>query len=178
MAGKIATFCFRPAIEMIGFGGHRETASGLTSPTAAGKSPRPVAQGKDGKFPLLSLSNSEEKLTPIQEETRCEEGPSVPIRLMSSLLRLSFPHSQTSTDVLDMTATHLNVLPLSPTVSFRLRLFDIGGRRPRPLPPTYSVAPLPATEAATVFESDAASSGPRRDGPSSTLAFAQQGQPS
>ena len=93
MSRKIGTFCFRPAIEMIGFGGHRETA---TSPTAAGKSPRPVAQGKDGKFPLLSLSNSEENLTPIQEETRCEEGPSVPIRLMSSLLRLSFPRSQTS----------------------------------------------------------------------------------
>ena len=81
MAGKIGTFCFRPAIEMIGFGGHRETASVLTSPTAAGKSPRPVAQGKDGKFPLLSLSNSEENLTPIQEEARCEDGPSVPIRL-------------------------------------------------------------------------------------------------
>ena len=81
MAGKIGTFCFRPAIEMIGFGGHRETASVLTSPTAAGKSPRPVAQGKDGKFPLLSLSNSEEKLTPIQEEARCE-GRSAPIRLI------------------------------------------------------------------------------------------------
>ena len=81
MAGKIGTFCFRPAIEMIGFGGHRETASGLTSPKAAGKSPRPVAQGKDGNIPLLSPSNSEEILTPIQEEARCE-GRSAPIRLI------------------------------------------------------------------------------------------------
>ena len=108
MAGKIGTFCFRPAIEMIGFGGHRETA---TSPTAAGKSPRPVAQGKDGKIPLLSPSNSEDILTPIQEEARCE-GRSAPIRLIPpslfspqsdiygtalSSLRLSFPGSQTST---------------------------------------------------------------------------------
>ena len=78
MAGKIGTFSFRPAIEMIGFGGHRETATSvLTSPTtAAGNSPRPVARGKDGNFPLLSLNNSEENLTPIQEEEarrRCEE---------------------------------------------------------------------------------------------------------
>ena len=81
---------------MIGFGGHRETASVLTSPTAAGKSPRPVAQGKDGKFPLLWLSNSEENLTPNLDEARCEEGRSVPIDWPSSL-RLSFPRSQTST---------------------------------------------------------------------------------
>ena len=111
MAGKIATFCFRPAIEMIGFGGHRETASGLTSPTAAANSPRPVTQGEDGNFPLLSPSNSEEILTPIQEEARCE-GRSAPIRLIPpslfspqsdiygtalSSLRLSFPGSQAST---------------------------------------------------------------------------------
>ena len=69
MAGKIGTFSFRPAIEMIGFGGHRETATSvLTSPTAAGNSPRPVAQGEDGNFPLLLPSNSEEILTPIQQQ--------------------------------------------------------------------------------------------------------------
>ena len=111
MAGKIGTFSFCPAIEMIRIigGHHHDTSSVLTS--AAGNSPHPVTQGEDGNFPLLSPSNSEEILTPIQEEARCE-GRSAPIRLIPpslfspqsdiygtalSSLRLSSPRSQAST---------------------------------------------------------------------------------